>query len=103
MNIPTTGGHTPGQLSKEQIEALFDQNMLEINKMNIAAGSMIKGIIIELERDGRNTYIRLYNAVKDGHQVNYEFLEGDLTLLPRLAKALGLKQCTEDLLEVRSA
>jgi hypothetical protein len=34
-------------------EKLFEHNIKQINLMNIAAGSMIKGLIMELERKGR--------------------------------------------------
>lgn len=90
-------------MSEEDINKLFEHNMKELNKMYVPAGSMIKGLIMELARDGRNTYIKLRDAVSDGHIVNYDFVQGDPGLVYRIGLALGLKQVTEDKLEVRNA
>ena len=91
------------KLTPEEIEVLFTHNMNELNKMNVAAGSMIKGLLMELERKNRNTYIRLKDPVTKGHSVSYTFLEGDKSLICKLARAFGYKQCTDSLLEVRGA
>lgn len=90
-------------LTQAEIDSLFDHNVAEINRMNVAAGSMVKGLIIELERGGRNTYIRLRNAAAGGRAVEYDFVQGDRTLGSRLGRALGFKSVTESRLEVHSA
>ena len=88
-------------LTQKEIDALFEQNVQEINKMNVSAGSMIKGLIMELERKNRNTYIRLRDAKEDGHTVYYDFVSGKQDLVARIARALGFKTVTDELLEVR--
>jgi hypothetical protein len=93
----------PGTLSEADLDLLFEANVQELNRMNVAAGSMVKGLILELERSGRNTYIRLHNAVAKGHDVDYEFVQGDRSLVGRIARALGFKAVTDTHLEVRSA
>lgn len=94
------GGPYKAPLSPDDINNLFNDNVEEINKMYVAAGSMIKQLIMELSRGGRNTYISLYNAAPNGHIVYYNFIQGDQTLVSRVGTALGLKQVTNNMLEV---
>ena len=89
-------------ISEEDINKLFEHNMKELNKMHVPAGSMIKGLIMELARDERNTFIKLKNAKSKGHIVYYDFVQGDPGLVYRIGLALGLKSVTEDKLEVRN-
>lgn len=89
------------EMNDSAIEELFKHNMNEINKMYIPAGSMIKGLLMELCKDGRDTYIKLRNAFPNGHIVYYDFVQGDKTLIGRVGMALGLKEVTQDKLEVR--
>jgi N-acetyl-anhydromuramyl-L-alanine amidase AmpD len=98
-----TRGTLMNALTDAEIDQLFRHNASQIHEMNIAAGSMVKGLIMELERGERKTYIKLSNPAADGHIVEYEFLQGDRTLVPRIARALGFKTVTESRLEVRSA
>lgn len=91
------------RLSESEIEALFNHNTAELNRMNVAAGSMVKGLIMELERDGRATYIRLRDAAPGGHEVGYKMEQGDSKLVERIARALGFKSVTASRLEVRDA
>lgn len=84
-------------------DELFEHNIQQINVMNVAAGSMIKGLIMELERGDRDTYIKLRDAVAGGHKVNYDFVKGDPGLVFRIAGAFGFKTVTNDTLEVRNA
>ena len=90
-------------MNEQEKEALFEHNISELNKMNVSAGSMVKGLIMELERGDRDTYIRLHDAVANGHKVNYDFVEGDPGLVFRVGTALGFKTVTDDTLEVRNA
>jgi hypothetical protein len=96
---PLSGGR---RLSDSEIEQLFRDNAAELNRMNVAAGSMIKGLIMELERNGRATYIRLKNPVQGGHEVEYDLVQGDTDLVGRIGRALGLASVTESRLQVRS-
>ncbi len=76
-------------MNTQQVEQLFGKNMMEINKMNIASGSMVKAFLQALESNGL-VYIELSKAVPDGHKVEYVHKEGDKTLLIQIASALGL-------------
>jgi hypothetical protein len=80
---------------------LFEHNIRQIDHMHISAGSMIKGLIMELQRDGRDTYIKLRDAVAGGHTVKYDLIKGDPALVVRIADALGFRSATADTLEVR--
>ncbi|MBI2537107.1 MAG: N-acetylmuramoyl-L-alanine amidase [Gemmatimonadetes bacterium] len=90
-----------GNMTDQESEQLFNQNVEQINQMNVAAGSMVKGLIMELERGDRKTYIRLRNATPSGHKVEYDLVQGERTLVGRIARALGFKTVTDSVLEVR--
>jgi hypothetical protein len=90
-------------MTEEEVDQLFEHNVQQINQMNVSAGSMVKGLLMELERGDRKTYIRLTNPVPNGHAVDYEFVQGDKSLVGKIARALGFKTVTETRLEVRSA
>ena len=90
------------QLSQEEIDKLFAENKAQFGIMNMAAGNMIKGLLYELQRKNRNTYIRLHNAAKDGHTVYYKMVQGDPEIVLKAAKALKFKTYTNDFLEVNS-
>jgi len=90
-------------ISEEEKNKLFENNINEINKMYVSAGSLVKNLIMELERDNRNTFIRLHDAVMNGHLIHYDFVEGDADLVIKIANALGFKNVTSELLEVRDA
>jgi len=85
----------------DEIAALFAHNMTELNKLKPAAGSLVKCLIMELERDSRHTYIRLYDAVPGGHRVRYAFVRGRADLVGRLARALRFARVTDSELEVQ--
>lgn len=84
-----------------EAETLFEHNVQQINLMNVAAGSMVKGLIMELSRGERNTFIRLRDADAGGHGVSYDFVSGDPGLVGRIGRALGFASVTDDRLEVR--
>lgn len=100
---PGTGQPVKKAMTDDEKDALFEHNVQELNRMNVAAGSMVKGLIMELERGDRDTYIRLRNPVSSGHKVNYDFVQGDAGLVFRVGTALGFKTVTDDTLEVRNA
>lgn len=91
----------PQGMTPAQIEALFEANVQAILRMNTAAGSMVKGLIQELCRGDRDTYIELHDPVADGHLVSYRFRHGDESLVGRIGRALGLT-ITADRIEVPS-
>jgi len=93
----------PPDQEELNMDELFEHNIQQINIMNVAAGSMVKGLIMELERSNRDTYIKLKNPVAGGHKVNYDFVKGDPGLVFRVANAFGFKTVTADTLEVRNA
>jgi hypothetical protein len=90
-------------MTKQEIEKLFDENMEAINTMNLASGSMIKQLVMRIEKHTPNTYIRLFDAEKKGHTVSYEFLEGDKDFILEVAKHYKFKTYDESKLEVRHA
>jgi hypothetical protein len=98
-NIKKMGVNDMNDVDKNN---LFEHNIKELNKMNIAAGAMVKGLLMELERDARDTYIKLRDAVNGGHVVKYDFVQGDQSLVYQIANALGFKSVTDDTLEVRN-
>jgi hypothetical protein len=94
---PRAQGMTPAE-----IDALFEANVQVILKMNTAAGSMVKGLIQELGRGDRATYISLRAPEPGGHAVSYDFRQGDESLVGRIGRALGLT-ITTDRIEVPGA
>jgi hypothetical protein len=88
-------------MTQQEIDALFNSNVLEINKMDISSGSMIKELIMEMESNGP-AYIRLNNADEGGHKISYTHVEGDRTLTGRVGNSLGII-VTADRLEVPHA
>lgn len=89
-------------LTQQEKDELFDHNVDEINKMDVSAGSMVKGLTSELDRKNRDTFIRLRDAESEGHVVYYDFVAGDRELVKKVATALGFKECTDSKLEVNS-
>jgi hypothetical protein len=88
-------------MTQEQIVKLFTENSLEINKLNIGTGSMIKAFILGLESNGP-VYVRLNHSDHSGHKIGYEHLQGDAQLIDVLGRALGLK-VKNNTLEARHA
>jgi hypothetical protein len=106
VQIMATAAPSPStekNLTEQEKEQLFNENVSQINKMNVAAGGMVKGLLMELQRGERGTYIRLHDAEENGHAVSYDFLQGDKGLVFRIARALGFKDVTESRLEVAHA
>lgn len=102
-DVTISNNQTAGRnkMTEAEKDTLFENNVQEINKMYVPAGSMIKGVIMELAEPGRDTFIKLRDAVPGGHVVYYDFVEGDQSLINRIGIALGLKEVTNDKLEVR--
>jgi hypothetical protein len=85
-------------MSEQQLDKLFAYNVEQIDRLYVPAGSVVKGLMMELAR--RDTYIRLFNPAPGGHMVEYEFLQGVRSLVQRIGRALGLKAVTQSLLQV---
>ena len=98
--FPSDHSSIPAPLRDEPV-SLFEHNIQQINVMNVAAGSMVKGLIMELDRAGRDTYIRLRDPEVGGHRVSYDFVSGQRDLVGRIGRALGFALVTDDRLEVR--
>jgi len=91
----------PPEMTEREIEDLFDANMLVIDELDIEAGSMIKAVILGIEKNGP-AYIRLKDPVVGGRKVSFEHVQGDETLVGRVGRSLGLI-CAPGTLEVRSS
>lgn len=89
-------------MADDDVEELFRHNAETLNKMNVAAGAVVSALLAELERDGRNTYIRLKNPVPNGHVVEYDFVKGNRSYVERAGRLLGFKAITDSRLEVAS-
>ncbi|MEO8168084.1 MAG: hypothetical protein ABI623_07550, partial [bacterium] len=82
---------------------LFNENMASLNQLEVGAGSLVKGLVMELCRGQNSTYIKLKNPAPSGFVIYYDVVQGDKGLVPRMARALGFKDVSEDRLEVYSA
>ena len=89
------------QLTLEETLALFERNARRLDRMDTAAGSLVKNLLMELER--RSTYLELDTPDTGSHTIDYELLEGDRAVLEEIAEALGFKQVTDTELEVTDA
>jgi hypothetical protein len=89
-------------MTQQQIDELFAHNAAQLDEMNVAAGALVSSLLSELVRKDRRTYIRLHDPAQNGHTIAYDFVEGDASLVGRLARALGFKTVTASTLEVRS-
>ncbi len=97
-------------LSRRELDMLFAQNVRVLDDMDVAAASLVKALLMELER--RDTHIRIANPEPAGHRVEYAFVKGVRKLIGQVAvkgvrkligqvaRALGFKTVTDDLLEV---
>jgi hypothetical protein len=88
-------------LTSHDVERLFRDNVSALDVLAPAAGSLVKALLMELER--RRTYLRLNDPTPDGHTVGYTLVRGDRRAVGRLARALGFAAATDDRLEVRHA
>jgi hypothetical protein len=84
-------------------EPLFDRNILRLNQLAPAAGSMVKALVMELRR--RGVYLELDDPAAGGeaHAIGYHVVQGDRGQVVTVARALGFKAVTDRLLEVGDA
>ncbi len=90
-------------ISVVDIQKLHESNILEMMKLERSAGSLVKGLMWELQADGRGTYIRLVDADKNGFSVKYELVAGNPYLVKVVAQSLGFKSWEGNRLEVYHA
>ena len=88
-------------LTSHEVERLFRDNVDQLVVLAPAAGSLVKALLMELER--RGTYVRLHDPAPDGHAVGWTFVQGDRRAVGRLARALGFAAVTDRTLEVHHA
>jgi len=98
---PSAPPRSSASLNQREIDELFRENARRINAMSTAAGSMVKALVMELER--RRVYVRLDDPEPRGHAIGYAVAQGDANLVARLARALGFLSVTDRMLEVRHA
>jgi len=88
-------------LTSHDVERLFHDNMTQLDVLAPAAGSLVKALLMELER--RRTFLRLTDPTPGGHTIGYTLLQGDRRHVRRLAHALGFAAWTDETLEVHHA
>src|SRR5262245_34139960 len=71
--------------------ALNQENLKQIDGMHPGALYLVKSLLMECQRDQRNTWLRLHDAAAGGHVVQYAVVRGDPQLVLRVASALGFK------------
>jgi hypothetical protein len=103
IDIGATTMEGAAEMTADQIQKLFQENVAQFSTMAVAAGAMVKGLLWELQDDNRKTYIRLRDAVTQGHVVFYDMVQGDPNLIPQAAQSLGFKSWANNRLEVISA
>ena len=96
---PTARSRAP--LTRREIESLFAANARRLNRMEVGAGSLVKALLMSLER--RQVYLRLQEPDEGAYAVGYEVVRGDHRQVALLAHALGFKGVTDRLLEVHHA
>jgi len=86
-------------LTQVEVEALFDHNTRRLDRMPVAAGSLVKTLLMELGR--RHVYVELDTPAPDARTIGYAVAQGDVSEVSRLARALGFQNVTGRSLEVR--
>lgn len=77
---------------------MTDHNRSESGKLARGAKWVIRQLLLELEN--RQTEIRLFDAVANGHAISYELVSGDEALVVEFAEKLGIRK-NGNRLEVR--
>ncbi len=93
------GAATP--LTPAEQHALFEWNASRLDRMDVAAGSLVKSLLMALER--RDVLIRLDDPSPGGHTIGYTVEQGDAGSVRPVALVLGFKRVTDELLEVHDA
>jgi hypothetical protein len=95
---PDAAPIAPAPLTDAELDALFGANVRRLDLMHLAAGSLVKTLLMELER--RRVYVKLKTPLADTHRIEYDVLQGEQAEVARLGEALGFKRVTERELEV---
>ena len=99
--VPVTIATRLATLTQSDVASLFARNARSLDRMDTAAGSLVKALLLELQR--RHTYLQLELPSPGAHAVGYDVIQGERRHVGPLARALGFKQVTERLLEVHAA
>jgi hypothetical protein len=87
-------------LTEDEKKSLLEQNVAQYAQMDRDAGNMVKQLLWELQAKGRNTYIKLRDAVPEGSGVSYDMVQGSTQLVKDVADTLGFSSCDDHRLEV---
>jgi len=101
VSVATTTSAGTAGLTSHEVESLFRDNVEQLAVLDPAAGSLVKALLMELER--RRTFVRLHDPTPDGHTIGFTLVQGDRRAVGRLATALGFAAVTDRTLEVRHA
>ena len=82
-------------MTQDEIDTLWDNNIIEIERMDRDAGTRIKSLLQLAERNG--VYVRLSSAAV--HNVQYQVAEGDQDLFKQISKSRGI-EATDTYIEV---
>lgn len=74
-------------MNNNEIEELWQKNILVLTEMDTAAAALIKAVLLAAEKNG-SAYVELV-SIKNGNVVSFNMIEGDEHLIHRCAKALG--------------
>lgn len=74
-------------MKPNQIKKLFEANMVQLNRLNVKAGSAVKAVLMAAEANGP-VYVRLLNP--SGDSIEYDVVEGNRDVLERVGNSLGV-------------
>jgi len=90
-SLPLCSDCPKPKLTLQQKVELQAQNLDQANRLKWYASRAVRIFVLALE-DKKATFIRLSNAIRDGHSVRFKFLEGQESDLAALASTYpGLK------------
>ncbi|MBI3982038.1 MAG: N-acetylmuramoyl-L-alanine amidase [Gemmatimonadetes bacterium] len=98
---PHGAADQPAPLNHRDLLALFQENVRRLDRMATAAGSLVKALLMELER--RGTYVQLTEPPAGARTIGYRMVQGDAAEVRAIARALGILPVRDDVLEVRHA
>jgi N-acetyl-anhydromuramyl-L-alanine amidase AmpD len=99
--VPTPAPAPAASGRSAELAQLVQANLGQLNKLAPAASAVVQCLLMELERDIRSTYLRLFDAVPGGYRVKFAFVRGRADLVGRYARALRFARVTDSELEVK--
>lgn len=100
--VPSAGATaTARPLSAGELSDLYSRNARRLNELETGAGSLVKNLLMELAR--RQVFLKLDTPAPGDHAIPYHVAQGDSGEVARVARALGFKSVTSEVLEVQSA